>query len=132
MRIFNDDYKLYSLSVDIINKLELARYGLGNFVIENPVPAPSKVEKEILDNLSQAGRRLMGFCRTNLFKRLESSGEAFILSIIRHIQRNFVFIYAIENNLEIPIGSQESEIVDTLFKDDEEGDNELGFRRCFL
>ena len=92
-------------------------------MIENPVPAPSKVEKEILDNLSQAGRRLMGFCRTNLFKRLESSGEAFILSIIRHIQRNFVFIYAIENNLEIPIGSQESEIVDTLFKDDEEGDN---------
>ena len=27
------------------------------------------------------------------------------------------------NNLEIPIGSQESEFVDTLFKDDEEGDN---------
>ena len=29
-------------------------------------------------DLSRAGKRLMGFCRTNLFKRLESSGEAFI------------------------------------------------------
>ena len=30
----------------------------------------------------------MGFCRTNLFKRLESSGAAFIQSIERHILRN--------------------------------------------
>ncbi|MBC8184626.1 NgoFVII family restriction endonuclease [candidate division KSB1 bacterium] len=119
----NDDYaKLYSQEVvDIINSLELARYGLGNYKKENPVPEPSKEEKEILENLSQAGKRLMGFCRTNLFKRLESSGEAFILSIIRHIQRNYVFIYVIENDLELPIGTQEAEIIDTLFKDDEDG-----------
>ena len=64
----------------------------------------------------------MGFCRTNLFKRLESSGDSFILSIIRHIQRNYVFIYALENSFDFPIGSQESEIIDTLFRDDEEGE----------
>ena len=27
----------------------------------------------------------MGFCRTNLFKRLESSGHAFLLSVERHV-----------------------------------------------
>ncbi|MFQ6611470.1 MAG: polysaccharide biosynthesis/export family protein, partial [Fidelibacterota bacterium] len=54
--------------------------------------------------------------------RLESSGEAFILSIIRHIQRNYLFIYVIENELDLPIGSQESEAIDTQFKDDEDGD----------
>ena len=119
----NDDYaKLYSPNVvDIINSLDLARYGLGNYVKKNPDQKPSKEEKEILDNLSQAGKRLMGFCRTNLFKRLESSGEAFILSIIRHIQRNYVFIHAIENGTDLPIGTQESEIIDTLFKDNEDG-----------
>ena len=121
----NDDYaKLYSSNViDIINSLELARYGLGNYVKKNIDPKPSGEEADILDNLSQAGKRLMGFCRTNLFKRLESSGEAFILSVIRHIQRNYVFIYVIENNLDLPIGAQESEIIDTLFHDEEDGDD---------
>jgi hypothetical protein len=48
----------------------------------------------------------MGFCRTNLFKRLESAGPAFILSIERHILRNFIVLHAIENGLDIPLGTQ--------------------------
>ena len=32
-----------------------------------------------MQDLSRAGKRLKGFCRTNLFKRLESSGHAFLL-----------------------------------------------------
>ena len=36
-------------------------------------------ETKTLDDLSRAGKRLMGFCRTGLLKRLESSGEAFLL-----------------------------------------------------
>ena len=32
----------------------------------------------MIADLSRAGKRLMGFCRTNLFKRLESSGQAFL------------------------------------------------------
>jgi len=43
----------------------------------------------------------MGFCRSNLFKRLESSGHSFLLSVERHILRNFIFIHAIENGLDI-------------------------------
>ena len=41
--------------------------------------------------LSRTGRRLKGFCRTNLFKRLESSAHAFLLSVHRHVlgERNF-------------------------------------------
>ena len=46
----------------------------------------------------------MGFCRTNLFKRLESAGPAFLLSIERHILRNFIVLYAIEQGLDIPLG----------------------------
>jgi superfamily II DNA or RNA helicase len=119
-----DDYaKLYSPDiVDFINGLELARYGLGKYLKKNPTLAPNKNEQEMIDNLSMAGKRLMGFCRTNLFKRLESSGEAFILSIIRHIQRNYLFIHAIENGFDLPIGTQESEAIDTQFKDNEDDD----------
>lgn len=51
----------------------------------------------------------MGFCRTGLFKRLESSGAVFLQSIERHILRNYVYIHAIENGLPIPIGTQDME-----------------------
>jgi superfamily II DNA or RNA helicase len=121
-----DQYaKLYSDEVvGIINSLYLARYGLANYIEETPKEPPNKKEQEILNNLSKAGWRLKGFCRTNLFKRLESSGEAFILSVIRHIQRNFVFIHAIENGLELPIGTQESQVIDTRFTDEEDGDGD--------
>lgn len=120
----NSQYsKLYSTEVvDTINNLSLPRYGLGNYIDLLPQNPPSKTESEQLKNLSRSGKRLMGFCRTNLFKRLESSGSAFIKSIERHILRNYVFINAIENNGNIPIGTQESELLDY---DNNDEDREL-------
>ena len=61
----------------------------------NKPPTPD--EAKVLGDWSRAGTRLKGFCRTNLFKRLESSGHAFILSLERHILRNFIYLHAIEN-----------------------------------
>ena len=61
----------------------------------------------------------MGFCRSNLFKRLESSGHSFLLSVERHILRNFIFLHAIENGLEIPIGTQDSGLLDTSLSDED-------------
>ena len=61
----------------------------------------------------------MGFCRTNLFKRLESSGSAFIQSVERHILRNYIFLHAIENDLPLPIGTQGAEMLDTRFTDED-------------
>lgn len=132
-----DQYaRLYSDGiVDIINGLDLPRYGLGNYI--NPKvgagskPAPNKDEELIIANLSRAGKRLMGFCRTNLFKRLESSGYAFLLSLSRHILRNFVFVYAAENKLPIPIGKNIVENLDDFIEDsdiDSAGDdNSISF-----
>lgn len=97
--------RLYSQTiVDTINSLDLPRYGLGNYINPRPPIKSTNEEALIISNLSRAGKRLMGFCRTNLFKRLESSGYSFLLSLSRHILRNFVFVYAAENNLPIPIG----------------------------
>ena len=120
----NDPYaQLYSDQVvDIINKLHLPRYGLGNYELSKHKEMLAASEKLVLEGLSRAGRRLMGFCRTNLFKRLESSGEAFILSLERHILRNYVYIHAIEAGLEIPIGTQDAEFLDT-WNSDEDSDS---------
>jgi SNF2 family DNA or RNA helicase len=113
----NDVYaRLYSDDVvTVINHLTLPRYGLGNYIntARGSIKVSDAAEQRQLDGLSRAGRRLMGFCRTNLFKRLESSGIAFIQSLERHILRNYIYLHAIEHDLEIPIGTQDAELLDT-------------------
>ena len=98
--------------VTTIEQLALPRYGLGNYVAPASVSHPSKADQERLDNLSRAGQRLMGFSRTNLFKRLESGGPAFIQSVDRHILRNYVFLHALEHGLDLPIGTQDPNLLD--------------------
>lgn len=122
-----DQYaKLYSSKVvDIINDLGLPRYGLGNYLEEKPKNKPTKEEEVVMANLSRAGKRLMGFCRTNLFKRLESSGYSFLLSLSRHVLRNYIFVYAIENRLPLPVGKQISNILDE-YLEDSDTDKENG------
>ena len=105
-RLFADDV------VHAIEHLSLPRYGLGNYVPEMPHEPPTQTEAKVLQDLSRAGRRLMGFCRTNLFKRLESGGHAFIQSIERHILRNYIYLYAIEAGQPLPIGTQDAAMLD--------------------
>lgn len=122
----NDQYaRLYSDGVvDVITGLHLSRYGLGNYEKKKHATPPSAAEKAILADLSRGGRRLIGFSRTNLFKRLESSGYAFLLSVQRHILRNFITIHALENGLPLPIGTQGAEMLDTRLEDEDPEDIE--------
>ena len=114
-RLFSDEV------VETINGLNLPRYGLGNYVVETSKNAAA--DQRLLDDLSRAGKRLMGFCRTNLFKRLESSGHAFLLSVERHVLRNFIFIHAIEEGLPLPIGATDAGVLDSQSYDgDADGD----------
>lgn len=121
-----DQYaKLYSKKVvDLINDLELPRYGLQQYINASIKVTPQSPEDIIISNLSRAGKRMMGFCRTNLFKRLESSGYSFLLSLSRHILRNYIFIYAILNRLPLPIGKNISQNLDD-FLEDNDTDDEL-------
>ena len=117
----NDQYaKLYSPRVvDVVKNLHLPRYGLGNYVLDNPASPPSAAEERRVDDLSRAGKRLIGFCRINLFKRLESSGAAFLQSVERHVLRNYVFLHAIRNGLPLPLGTQDAEMLDSRFTDED-------------
>ena len=120
----SDPYaRFYSTTVvDAINALALPRYGLGNYVANKPKSPPTPNQAHIIEGLSRAGTRLMGFCRTNLFKRLESAGPAFLLSIERHVLRNFIVMHAIENGLDIPLGTQGAELLDTQTHDEDPDD----------
>ncbi|MBI3340152.1 MAG: NgoFVII family restriction endonuclease [Chloroflexi bacterium] len=124
----SDQYvRLYDeKAVDAISKMKLPRYGLGQDIyVNNKDNNLSDREKKLLGDLSRAGKRLIGFSRTNLFKRLESSGYSFLLSVERHILRNHIFLYALKNNLPLPIGTQEPALLDARFED-EDKDSDLG------
>ncbi|MDR2199565.1 MAG: phospholipase D-like domain-containing protein [Deltaproteobacteria bacterium] len=106
--------------VDEINDLNLPRYMLQNYLINNVSISPTITESSILTNLARAGRSTIGFCRTRLFKRLESCGYSFLVSLSRHIVRNYIYLYALKEGLDIPV-SGNSVSVD-LYSD---GDNEI-------
>jgi superfamily II DNA or RNA helicase len=112
-RLFADDV------LKTVNNLTLPRYGLGNYQKPSPHKPPTPDEGKVLGDLSRAGTRLKGFCRTNMFKRLESSGHAFVLSLERHILRNFIYLHAIENDLPLPIGTQDMGLLDTWANDED-------------
>lgn len=113
-RMYSDDVVMW------INLLSLPRYGLGQYVSEKAAKGADADEKRLLENLSRAGERLMGFSRTNLFKRLESSGASFLQSIDRHILRNYVYLHAIENDLPLPIGTLDADTIDPGVEDEDE------------
>ena len=117
----NDQYaRMYApATVAVIGKLHLPRYGLGNYVHDNPATPPTAAEARQIQNLARAGKRLMGFCRTNLFKRLESSGAAFVQSVERHALRNYIFLHALRNGLPLPVGTQDAEMLDSRFTDED-------------
>lgn len=106
--------RLYSVDVvDQINALHVPRYGLGNYIDPQAEKGASAAERKFIENLGRAGKRLMGFCRTNLFKRLESTGFSFLQSIDRHVLRNQIYLYAIENGLDLPVGVLDAGLLDS-------------------
>lgn len=129
-----DQYsRLYSEDMmSLMEELRLPRYGLSKYEDTTKTGNVSRTDKQLLENLSRAGQRMMGFCKSTFFKRIDSSGFSFLLTLYRHILRNAVFIYAIENKLPLPIGDEnnlpeewiEDEDINDIFSNNEE--NNLG------
>ena len=129
----NDSQDQYALLysqeiVDKISNLKLPRYGIARYLLEqyNTQSLPENLadnQKQIIRNLTRAGGRLLGFAKSNLFKRLESCGPAFLISVRRHIIRNAVYLTALQTQGEIPIG----DALRGLELGDEETDDEYGF-----
>ena len=105
-----DQYsRLYSEKmVAMMEELLLPRYGLTKYLNEAKAEEASRAEKQLIENLSKAGQRIMGFSKSTFFKRMDSSGFAFLLTLKRHILRNAIFLYAIDNKLNLPIGDENS------------------------
>ena len=132
-----DQYsRLYSSDmIAMMEELRLPRYGLSQYEDNSKTADASTSDRQLLENLSRAGQRMMGFCKSTFFKRIDSSGFSFLLTLYRHILRNAVFIYAIENKLPLPIGDEnqlpeewieDADINDIFSHDDDEEDRKAG------
>ena len=103
-----DQYsRLYSEDmISLMESLKLPRYGLTHYISEERTANVSKAEQLLIDNLSRAGERMMGFCKSTFFKRMDSCGYSFLLTLYHHVLRNAVFMYALDNGLDLPIGDE--------------------------
>lgn len=104
------------VSDDTLNSLQnlvLPRYSLIDYVDEKRKSEWSDEDKQIVENLRRARGQVAGFVRTTLYKRLSSGGYAFTLSLRRHVARNELFLFAIDNGLPLPTGTiQEADLLD--------------------
>ncbi len=115
-----DQYsRLYSEDmVNLMEDLLLPRYGLIKYLSEERAQEASVAEKRLIENLSKAGQRMMGFCKSTFFKRMDSSGFSFLLTLKRHILRNAIFLYAIDSKQPLPIGD-ENALPDDFMEDED-------------
>ena len=90
-------------TMDAISDLRLPRYGLVKYLDTAATASASKADKDVFASLSRSGKRLIGFSRSMLCKRMDSSGVVFLQSVYEHALRNAVFLHALCNNLDLPI-----------------------------
>lgn len=123
----DDQYsRLYSRRmIDLMESLDLPRYGLTAYLNEEKAKEASTLEKQIIENLSRAGGQQKGFCKSTFFKRIDSCGFSFLLTLSRHILRNAVYIYALDNRLRLPVGD-ENQLPDDFIEDEDVNSNILG------
>lgn len=101
-------------TLNTIDGLLLPRYNLGAYVNAKAPRTPE--ETELIERLQRASGHLTGFIRTGLYKRLSSCGHSYMLSVNRHLARNDMWLYAIANDLPLPVGT----VLDAMFNSAQE------------
>ncbi|MCY4067816.1 MAG: helicase-related protein [Acidimicrobiaceae bacterium] len=111
-RVMTEDDPAYEMAsdatLDSIRDLLLPRYRLGDYLDDDYEPAEPAVQRLAKDLENSSRGNLAGFTRVTMFKRLSSSGPAFIATLRRHRLRNLVAAHALDNSLPVPVGSVDS------------------------
>jgi hypothetical protein len=90
-------------TLNVIDGLLLPRYNLASYLSKGV--KYSEAEKALVERLERGSGHLIGFVRTGLYKRLSSCGYSFTVSVRRHLARNEMYLHAIENDLDLPVGT---------------------------
>lgn len=109
---------MYSEIMGYLKALKYARYNLFLYIKKD------FKEKSPYRELKNAGKNLRGFIKVLLLKRIESSVEAFKLTINSMIKIHEVYLEAIDNLKLLPIGDKAQSFI---YGTDEYLDNEIDF-----
>ena len=113
-------------TLDSIRDLMLPRYRLGDYLDREFAPSEAG-EAQLVDDLENSSRgNLAGFTRVTMFKRLSSSGPAFLATLRRHRLRNMVAAHALESGLPVPVGSVDNSLWAAEVDSDPEANDETG------
>jgi SNF2 family DNA or RNA helicase len=96
------EFKLAEDTVDVVRSLILPRQRLNNYLTD---AAERATDNEVVERIKGRSASLQGIIRVGLLKRLSSSRAALLLSLQRHAVRDLSFMYALANDLPLPIGS---------------------------
>lgn len=111
-------------TLDAIHDLMLPRYRLGHY-LDNQFKPADAIDAQLVADLQQSARgNLAGFTRVTMFKRLSSSGPAFLATLRRHRLRNLVAAHALEYALPFPVGSVDNALWVAELDADPEDDDE--------
>ncbi len=119
-------------TLDSIRDLRLPRYRRGDYLDADFIPSSSQ-EQRLLEDLKRSNKgNLGGVTRITLFKRLSSSGPAFIKTLNRHRLRDLIAAHALGNGLDVPIGPLDEALWDDQYDGDPEDSGEDGNTAQFL
>ena len=103
-------------TLDDIKNLNLPRYNISAF--DDSSRPHDDNDRAIIENAKSGRGNVRGFVQAGLYKRLSSSGDAFIKSLKRQLRRNELWLYALENKLPVPTGSYSEKQLGVVNDDD--------------
>lgn len=92
-------------TLDVISRLKLPRYSYSEYLNPYEISHLTESEQEAVNDWKQSRGQARGFLKIGFYKRLSSCGYSFITSLIRHLQLNKLFLYALEHQLDLPTGT---------------------------
>ncbi|OLT10229.1 NgoFVII family restriction endonuclease [Kocuria sp. CNJ-770] len=98
-------------TLDAIKELQLPRYDLAAYLAPSAAGLMNDDERSLVEDLQRSRGQVAGFVRTNFYKRLSSCGHSFILSLQRHLSRNRLFLHAIDEDLPLPAGTIDANVL---------------------
>ena len=107
-------------TLEAVKNLRRPRYSYASYL--TGAPPANEEERVLLEDLKRARGSVAGFNRVMMFKRLTSSGPAFLLTLRRHLLRDRVTLHAIETDRPVPIGDIDKAVWD---QDPDAGDDYL-------
>ena len=92
-------------TLDTLQALLLPRFRLADYVDDEEMDRGSAEDRAMWEDWKRARSNAAGFVRTGLYKRLSSCGYAFDLSLRRQLARDEMFVWAIDNGRDLPVGT---------------------------